>query len=375
MARRIRWSKRLWISAVSAIVCVGLVYFGSVAYRARALYDIVKMRRGWTGRLFRADAQLGYSGVPGACGVQLVGMPPDVPTCFDADGFRVPDPAQAVLSNERPLVLALGCSYSFGFACRAEESFPERVAQRLHGTCRNAAMPGFGLAQMLILARKHIPRLKPDIVLVQYSGWLVYRSREDHIAGLPGTLPAPQFVTSATGMALALPSFEFVANPFDLPVAEYLETPASWFDFASFVARVELPSQSRLDWRATRVWIHGLVEHAAEPADEQEIERSVYSEIASLCAQNGAHMVVVALWKNMPAEGPVVPAAVTELGCPVVIPLPALRANLAEKTREGYMREYMHWRGDPPVLVDGHPNARAHAIIADEIMRELEGRN
>jgi hypothetical protein len=35
------------------------------------------------------------------------------------------------------------------------------------------------------------------------------------------------------------------------------------------------------------------------------------------------------------------------------------------------MKPCGHWYGTPPVLVDSHPNPRAHAVIAEEIVTAL----
>ena len=45
------------------------------------------------------------------------------------------------------------------------------VAQGLGGTVLNAGKCAYGLSQMLILARRLIPRYRPDYVLVQFSPW------------------------------------------------------------------------------------------------------------------------------------------------------------------------------------------------------------
>jgi len=55
----------------------------------------------------------------------------------------------------------------------------------------------------------------------------------------------------------------------------------------------------------------------------------------------------------------------------LVDPRPALLAALPSADRESYLRAYAHWRGTPPRLVDEHPNARAHAIVAAQVLAAL----
>jgi hypothetical protein len=74
-------------------------------------------------------------------------------------------------------VLALGCSFTYGAATNAENTYPYLVGQRLAGTTRNAGVSSYGLSQMMILAKRLVPAYKPDYLLVQYSPWLVDRSK------------------------------------------------------------------------------------------------------------------------------------------------------------------------------------------------------
>jgi hypothetical protein len=49
----------------------------------------------------------------------------------------------------------------------------------------------------------------------------------------------------------------------------------------------------------------------------------------------------------------------------------ALNAQVPERTRDAYRRLFCIWRGTPPVLVDSHPNARAHGLVAETILATL----
>jgi hypothetical protein len=39
-----------------------------------------------------------------------------------------------------------------------------------------------------------------------------------------------------------------------------------------------------------------------------------------------------------------------------------------------YRKHYAHWRGEPPVLVDPHPNPEAHRIIAEAVGARIASR-
>ena len=52
--------------------------------------------------------------------------------------------------------------------------------------------------------------------------------------------------------------------------------------------------------------------------------------------------------------------------------LDAQKALYMSLQNEGdYEKKYVHWRGNPPVIVDYHYNALANKIVADEIVKAL----
>ena len=50
-----------------------------------------------------------------------------------------------------------------------------------------------------------------------------------------------------------------------------------------------------------------------------------------------------------------------------------LCSHLSAMTYEAYAREYVHWRGDPPRIVDPHPNKLAHSLIAQALSNAIRG--
>src|SRR5438477_520125 len=162
MPPRTSWKRKIAISLVSLVVFAAIGYGVSLVSRTRGLYSEVKSGwRGWTGHVHGSDPELGLKLVPNGRGAETFAIGPDVPSRVDARGFRVPLDAPESPQKKRPIVLALGCSFTFGAACVAEDSFAWRVAQRLDGTCLNSGVCGAGAAQMLVLARRLIPEYKP----------------------------------------------------------------------------------------------------------------------------------------------------------------------------------------------------------------------
>lgn len=347
---------------------VGLVYLGTVLARSWSAY-FEDGGRGWAGKVYEPDATLGFRMIPGARGAETMPIGPDVPARVDLDGFRVPMDADEGAPRTRPLVLALGCSFTYGAACRAEDTFPFLVANGLHGTCLNAGVCSYGLSQMLVRARDLIPRFKPDYVLFQHSPWLVARSRERYARTYLGLLPKPTFVDLDGECTLEPPLFQTVI--FDLPLERYLRAERDAPGFLSFGWRVGLPLFLHDDVHRLWATLRGSDE---PPAPEAEIVASTHAEVEKLCGENGSRLVYVLLDSTCPAA-PVTDMSEAEgiLADASSALCAALPAQPGLEPWQAHLLRYGHWAGDPPQLVDDHPNPVAHAIIADTILAAIRG--
>ena len=102
-----------------------------------------------------------------------VGNQPFFGLISNHDGLRGPevgDKRDGVLR-----ILVLGDSCAFGFGLPAEQAWPARLQAHLQEAGRpaevlNAGVPGYSSAQGLVLARRLLPRLSPDLVVVAF-GW------------------------------------------------------------------------------------------------------------------------------------------------------------------------------------------------------------
>lgn len=369
MSRR---RKKLAVACATLVLCALLGWLASMVLRSRALYEASKGgARGWRGSLYRSDPELGLAPIPGARADEVLAPLPDVPSRIDSRGFRVPLDAPDAAPLVRPVFLALGCSVTFGSCVRAEETFAFRVAQHLGGTCLNAGVCSGGAAQQLLLARELIPEYRPDYVLLQCSPWLIERSRTPYAPTFVGTITVPYFVTTPTGVAIQRPLF--AAKAFDVPIHAYRSSARGLGDFLGFLAEVGLPLLAHDDvcsaWASVRLATGAL----PEVATVEEVEAYLYPELARLCQESGARLVAVAVetrWQYWTA-----PESLKALGIPIAHGAERMRALLPELTPKAYKLRYLHVAGDPPVLIDPHPNALAHSVIADEIVRVLERMN
>lgn len=365
-------SRRLIFALVLVLVNLAWLYAATVVLRAVPMYRYLKSQKlGWSAGILQADPELGLAHVPSGCGAQLLPIGPEVPVCADEHGFRVPAAAQGAGPEAAgPLIMAFGCSFTFGSSCAAEDTYPYVLARRLHGRAMNTAVCSHGLAQMLILARRWIPQLHPDLVVAQYSPWLVDRAVRPFAPTYFGRLPVPYFTAGPDGQVrLVPPAFQPAA--FRVPAARYRHTPAGVRDFLSFLARVGFPLITHDDRGVAGFRWRSLRKRQPPPAaDTDRVTAEVYREIAALCRAQGAQLFIVLLGKDqLPVEAP---PALRELGVPIVDAQTALTAQLPEPTEAAYNRLYALWRGEPPVVVDSHPNALAQARIAEALAAAIE---
>ena len=365
--------KLLFYCALILILSItsGLVYLGYTVFRSIEIYSYIKSsKRGWQGKVFKTDTELGFAHVPDVQGLHVFPVGPPIPMRFDKNGFRVPVGDTPAESNGRPLVLALGCSFTYGDAVYARDTYPYLVGQALRGTTKNAGCCSCGLSQMLILAGRLIPSHKPDYLIVQYSPWLISRSLSPFAPTYGGKSPGPYFYGDE-GLALHPPVF--LTNLANLPLESYRNTPKSIIDFISFLWNAGLPQFIYDDFNMSRYTFKRAIGVIPKPAtDENNIVRYVYEEIASLARKNGSRLIIVVLGKS--ADPVPVPTHLFPSDSIIVDAHTTLLERLSIVNDEHYKKAYAHWRGSPPTIVDTHPNEKAHQIIADEILSKIKNR-
>jgi hypothetical protein len=276
--------------------------------------------------------------------------------------------------RHRPLVLALGCSFTYGDGVRAEDAYPHLVAADLGGTELNAGKCAYGLAQMLVLARQLIPQYKPDYVLVQFSTWLPGRGTSGFARATFGRVPVPSLGLRGDGTTEVYPP-AFGTRVFDLPFHEFDNKRRGVGEFVRFFFRAGAPLMIHDDLAMAGYHLRRALgrlpwaEQERAQKNREALNRSVYAEIGRLAERHGARMVIVRLshpleehWQRLKELSP---------GALVVNAQAVLDAHVGSGRREDYYRQFGHYRGQPPRLVDNHPNPAAHRVIADAVVRAI----
>src|SRR5262245_22290519 len=322
------------------------------------------------GTLYRADPELGFAYIPGAQGIVMMPPGPDVAVRIDQRGFRVPASARnepSAAQARRPVVLALGCSYTYGAAAKAEDTFAFLVGESLGGTTVNAGLAGGGLSQMLLLARKLVPAIKPDYLVVQYSPWLAERAQGPFAPFAFGRVPQPYFFGDA---APTLHGPVFQGMVMNIPWDRWASTPRSFSDFMSFLWNGVLPHAIYDGTNLALYHIKRMLGVLPAPTRESEaVDRAAYREIAEIGKANGAKLVMVIMGTQAQPVKPPMGVASEYL---VVDANATLIDRLPSPDQRNWIEQYAIWRGDPPRAVDFHPNAKAHRIVAEEIVSKIQ---
>ncbi|MFA6636411.1 MAG: hypothetical protein WCV56_04830 [Candidatus Omnitrophota bacterium] len=371
--------KYLIFSLITAFIVIMSVIAGylliSVGGRTYRLYRHIKSPegRGWEGIVHEADAMLGFRPVPMAEGFEIL---PDGKTVmkvmFDEKGCRIPYKgySEEWQSTRGPKFLFLGCSFTFGSACHAEDTFPFLVAERTGGVSVNAGVISYGFPQMILRARELIPEIKPSFVVMQLSPWLVFRGTSMYRPTRYGKVPVPYFAKVNGEYVIAPPVYR--TNIFDVPIRDHMDTKESLSDMVSFYIRVGIPFFVYSDIQDSYTMLRKLSGKLPAPvttSDMGGLERYIYGEIGALCSENNSVFIVLSLFFNENIS-----PSPTDRWNPNFLFVYADEALMREaaKTDKSYDEFFKHVGKDPSVIVDSHPNPRAHGIIADEIYAELK---
>jgi hypothetical protein len=351
-------------------VTIVLIYCGYTAYRTNQLYNYVKSyQRGWSGKVHEAHKVLGFAPIPNTQGSEIMPIGPAVPMQYDKDGFRIPMDDTLQNENNHPIVLTLGCSFTYGAATHAKDTFPYLVGKFIGGSTKNAGVCGYGLSQMVIIAKQLIPGHNPDYVIVQYSPWLVKRAVRPFAPSYYGKIPNPYYAEE-DNLAIKPPVFQ--TKIYDLPLDHYRNSPVGFFDFFSFFGNVGWPLFLHDDFNMMAYTLARLLSLKDRPTKNRSaVIQHVYGEIFKLTEQIGAKLIIVVLGEDsypVPIQKDLFPTDVL-----IVDAHSELLNRLPTINEKSFQRQYGHWRGDPPILVDGHPNEDAHRIIAEKIVSKIMG--
>ena len=366
-----KWLFPLLLFLIPVIV-ISFFYLVYTTYRTNQFYTYVKSnQKGWSGKLHQAHVELGFVPIPDSRGLEIMPIGAPVPVRYDKNGFRVPIDVTVPTGNKHPVILTLGCSFTYGAATHAKNTFPYLVSAYTGGSTMNAGVSSYGLSQMEIIAKKLVPRFKPDYVIVQYSPWLVKRAIRPFAPSYNGKLPNPYYAEDGP-VTITPPVFQ--SKIFELSIDSYRNSEEGVEEFLSFLWNVGFPLFFHDDFQTGKYTLAKVLRLEKRPTKNRSVViQHAYGEIGIVAEQNGAKLIIVVLGEDsnpVPFSEKLFPknAIVVDAHRELLNRLPII-------DEENFQRQYSHWRGDPPILVDGHPNEKAHRVIAEKIKCSDNGIN
>lgn len=377
--------KRLWDTSLFKNILKSSAFFLCQLLLIVFIYNFLSMNKNileyykyftnenfisWQGRMYAKDSSLGYRMIKNNRSALVYNYLPAIPVRTDANGFRIPDSAASLTDiNKKTDLLFLGCSFTFGSACKAEESFPFLVAEDKKMNYINAAVGGYGLAQMYLQAKQLIPKLKPRYIIVQNSPWLIIRAISEFAPSRGGYLiPTPYFADHGKGFQIEMPIYNssveqlFPAKDREKYAGRFLK-----YYFEKGLIYFGLEQYHVLVNRCKNF----LFLKKMPTKREKEAEQFTYTEIFRLAEQYKAKVILLNLGNGTGTVKEWVP------GTPDICVANAdsvLYKYIGTSSKEKYAAFYGHWRkkGNDSVFVDSHPNKLSHQLIARTILMQIK---
>jgi hypothetical protein len=321
-------------------------YFAVQAWRYPFRRSDVRVEGDWS---FAADPEIGFVAAKNATTLRRhlkAGLAYHLHT--DARGARVNAPGEQSLSHVD--LMTIGCSFGWGHGIENPDTFTERLKRRLGVSGANFALASYsGLNALQILERNL--DMRPRVVL--------YGFIDDHLqrnvspcAGsyAPYCTPVAYVSFDAGRPYVHPPHMEYFSQDLNREYYRQVLSADPGLTLADVLWRMRVDLFRYPDARRLR-----------PPRDDRLRAEALDYVIARMLAATkavGARLVVFYIPRGRAAKGP--PSALRE----AVAGRDLTFVDLAPRFRE--------WYADPTrprldIPVDGHPNATAHALIAEEL--------
>lgn len=251
----------------------------------------------------------------------------------------------------RPLV-ALGCSFTFGFGVAGEQAWPARLGAALGRPVVNLGVPGYGQDQAALLYEAEGRARRPSLVVLGLVPFTEARNLAD-VSPFAGTaFPKPRFVLDGEGLALRGVPDEAGFDPWAVDAHGRRLGPLERWGLRSAL----LDAALRPDAEQARRRYAGLVETTVR----------IVGRIAAQARAGGARFLVVFL----PTR-----AMLAEQGARAGHAFVPLQELLARGLACVNVASALARAPGPLFLEDGqHPAPAYHEVVAGELAAALEVR-
>ena len=299
--------------------------------------------------VLKPDERLGYSARPDAEAVYRAPSGAQVATiCTSEIGAR--ESCSTDRSADRDGTnLFIGGSFTFGDGVDRDQTYAALVSDSMHHLLELHALGGYGLAHFELIARRWIPRHRPDCVFIQLSSWSIDRSTRRFSLTFPWTFAVP-FYTGDTRLRRPIGTNRFLRLGQTISSAE--RTP-SWIMRMIWEA---VPATVADQWTKVRTMLR-----SNQVAPDDQLVDCVLHRITHHALRFGTQVVVIGI------ESPVVP------GTPGVLFIDASSAlhQVAGGSDSTYEEMFHHADPETGEFYDSHPNRAAHKLMAVTILQQL----
>lgn len=333
--------------------------------------------RGLQGKIFQFDDKLAHKAIPFAEGAHTYHLSDSingaVRIIIDSLGYRT-TPEKKELEKDTFIDLYLGCSFTWGDYCLAENTYSYLVSKELHHNYLNAGCSAYGLAQMLQLAEELIPKYHFKYVFIQYSPWLANRAMSLYGPTFFGYRPFPYFYQENDKLKLQYPLFK--SDMYDLPSESFKNETITLTDKLKFYLKIGIPVEI-IDY-AKKEYYSSLVKLEIYPKptkDKSEVEKYVYNRIFDICEQYKCQPVIVKLGYGYTSA---LDSSLFKNHLGVVFVDTDMNLwKTADFNSKEFSKKYNHWyyTEQDTIFIDEHPNNFAHKIIAESILNDLHKNN
>lgn len=374
------WSKLIFRKPVQLFffvafqICLFFVFFQlvSIHKNIKDYYEYFASEnfKSWEGNTYTSDTLLGYKLSHDQLSSFVYIGDNKIPVKTDKDGFRIPADLGLLTYNEKPIeLLFLGCSFTFGAACKAEDGFPYLVAKAKEMNYVNAGVGGYGLSQMLILAEELIPRYRPKYVIVQRSHWLIERSMSEFAPTRGGYhIPVPYFADSANSFRVEKPIYQSsIGTLFPITDRELYKG-----RFLTYYFTKGFPYFGKEQLKIIKSRLKNVLGIKPKPTKlKYEAELFAYEKMSAIAKAYNVKVIVVSVNSFSNHINPffttskyLIANADSTLNSKLNKPL----------NKDDYFKLFGHWTNinGAETMFDSHPNARAHSLIAETILSKIE---
>lgn len=294
-------------------------------------------------------------------------------------GFRIPYYTGQINSPNQADIIFLGCSVTYGFGCNANETFAHLASKELHYNYINAGVCAYGLSQMYILSDELIEKYEPKYMVIQRSPWLVYRALSVFCKSIKQPLiSTPYFSFENNELSLIGPQSNSKTFKFLKKLNADKED-----DFIDYYLDIGFKYAMHEKYKLLKGYWDVISNEKDMPGSEASlIESIVYDEILRNCIKHNITPIVLNYgyarnYSNKLEIAPDLSNKVIQVSSDSVL-MERLHFTMEQDTTENafynaYNYKFGHCKkeGSDLIIVDTHPNKKAHKLIANTLISVL----